>query len=178
MTEPPEHRACRTQTTPERRGVESVLRQWRPGDSNAHNVYIGNEHVGVFFNPDLTDEVVQRMNDGPERDERLRAEGRREADDAINWNTSCIGCAGRLDSLYAERSAGAEGTARFIAAEIRGLYSVLGDRALLEAVAIAERHALGGPVSTESAQGARNAVADTPGRQGASRGAKPFDDPA
>jgi hypothetical protein len=62
VTEPPEQRACRTQTTPERRGVESVLRLWRLGDSNRRNVYVGNEHVGVFFNPELADEVVRRMN--------------------------------------------------------------------------------------------------------------------
>lgn len=38
----------------------------------------------------------------------LRAEGRREADGAILWNTTCIGCAKQLDTLYAERVAGAE----------------------------------------------------------------------
>jgi hypothetical protein len=45
-------------------------------------------------------------NGDPERDEQLRAEGRAQANNAITWNTSCIGCAGRLDSLYAERVAG------------------------------------------------------------------------
>ena len=60
--EPPEHRACRTQTTPERRGVESALNEWRLGDSNRRNVYIGNDHVGVFFDPAVATGVVAAMN--------------------------------------------------------------------------------------------------------------------
>lgn len=81
--EAPEHRACRTQTTPERRGVESALQQWRPGDSNAHNVYIGNEHVGVFFNPEVTADVVAAMNAA---EERRRAVGRAEVNaGASEW---------------------------------------------------------------------------------------------
>lgn len=131
-TEPPEHRACRTATTPERRGVESALRQWRPGDSNAHNVYIGNEHVGVFFDPDLTAAVVRRMNDDP---------------------------------------------ARAIAAEIHARYVETGERALLEAVAIAQRHAQTGPASTERAQNGSDAESGAGGSQAttAVSGGPPFD---
>jgi hypothetical protein len=39
--------------------------------------------------------------------EQARTEGRREANNAITWGTSCLGCADRLDGLYAERVAGA-----------------------------------------------------------------------
>lgn len=39
--------------------------------------------------------------------EQARAEGRQEANNAITWDTSCLGCADRLDGLYAERVAGA-----------------------------------------------------------------------
>jgi hypothetical protein len=54
----------------------------------------------------------------PERDERLRAEGRAQADNAISWHTTCVGCAGRLDSLIAERHEGADEAARLIVAEL------------------------------------------------------------
>jgi hypothetical protein len=141
---------------------------WRVGRHLGRTLYVDDQVVGMVDTPELGDAIVAAMNgDGLEQ---ARTEGRREADNAINWTTSCIGCAKQLDSLYAERSAGAEETARFIAAEIRGLYSTSGDRALLEAVAIAERHALGHPVSTHSAQEARNAVPDSPSRQGGSQG--------
>lgn len=36
------------------------------------------------------------------------SEGLRRADNAINWQTSCLGCADRLDGLYAERCRGHE----------------------------------------------------------------------
>lgn len=60
--EPPEHRACRTNTNPERRGVEAALDQWRLGDSNWRNVYIGTRHVGVLWEPGLPEYVVATMN--------------------------------------------------------------------------------------------------------------------
>jgi hypothetical protein len=106
--------------------------------------------------------------------ERARAEGRREANNAITWNTSCLGCAEQLDSLYAERVAGGMEIASFIAAEIRVLYAETGDRALLEAADIAKRHALGGPASTESAQKAWGEVVDTNAAESLSAG-PPFD---
>lgn len=118
--EPPEHRACRTQTTPERRGVESSLHQWRPGDSNPHNVYISNEHVGVFFNPELTADLVRRMNGDTDRDERLRAEGRCEVAgwiaDQIRVAYARCGDRALLEALgYAVRYAGT-GAERSLAA--------------------------------------------------------------
>lgn len=144
--EPPEHRACRTPTTQERRGVESVVNQWRLGDSNWRNLYIGARHIGVIWEPGLPKEVIAAMNGDPVRDERLRAEGR---------------CR----------------TARLIAAEIRGLYSTSSERALLEAVAIAQRHAQTGPPSTQSAQEAPDAESGAGGSRGVSAGssAPPFD---
>ena len=62
--EPPEHRACRTQTTTERRGVEAALDEWRLGDSNWRNLYVGNRHVGVIWEPGLPARVVAAMNHG------------------------------------------------------------------------------------------------------------------
>jgi hypothetical protein len=50
---------------------------------------------------------------------RARAEGRREADHAITWDTTCVGCAGRLDALIAERHEGADEAARLVVAELR-----------------------------------------------------------
>jgi hypothetical protein len=38
--------------------------------------------------------------------EPLLAAGRCQADNALNWHTTCIGCSGRMDNLYAERAAG------------------------------------------------------------------------
>jgi hypothetical protein len=75
VTEPPEHRVCRTKTTPERRGVESALNEWRLGDSNWRNVYIGTRHVGVIWESGLPALVIAAMNGDPDRDERLRHAG-------------------------------------------------------------------------------------------------------
>lgn len=108
MTEPPEHRACRTRITAERRAIEEALNQWRLGDSNWRNIYIGGRHVGVIWEPDLPVRVIAAMNGDPERDERVRVD-----------------------------------TARGIAEEILAAYDASGDRALLEAVAIAHGHAAG-----------------------------------
>jgi hypothetical protein len=88
----------------------------------------------------------------PERDERLRAEGRRQADHAISWDTTCVGCAGRLDGLYAERCAGADDAVRAVVADLRAAYAETGDEAFLRAVAVATSHA---------AQPAQIAAADT-----------------
>jgi hypothetical protein len=38
--------------------------------------------------------------------ERIFAAGLRAADHAIGWNTTCLGCAERMDNLYDERCAG------------------------------------------------------------------------
>lgn len=65
--EPPEHRACRTNTNPERRGVEAALQEWRLGDANPRNLYVGNTHVGVIFDPCLSPIVVAAMNAGSVR---------------------------------------------------------------------------------------------------------------
>jgi hypothetical protein len=88
--------------------------------------------------------------------EAARAEGRREANNAITWNTSCIGCAKRLDQMYAERVAGYEEAARFIADELKAAYDASGDPALLDAVAIARRHAGSGPHSPAAATQAQS----------------------
>lgn len=136
MTEPPEHRACRTNTNPERRGVESALDQWRLGDSNWRNLYVGTRHVGVIWEPGLPVLVIEAMNADPDRDERLRAEGRSQADNAITWGTSCLGCADRLDGLIAERHAGAEETAREIEAELWAHFDRTGDPGVREAAAV------------------------------------------
>jgi hypothetical protein len=34
--------------------------------------------------------------------------GRRQADNALNWQTTCLGCAARLDKSYADFSSGEE----------------------------------------------------------------------
>jgi hypothetical protein len=138
--EPPEHRACRTNTNPERRGVEAALNQWRLGDSNWRNLYIGTRHVGVLWEPGLPEQVIAAMNGDPERDERLRAEGRRQADNAITWDVTCIGCAGRLDALIAERHAGAQEAAGWIISEFR-------TRGVPEAVALVEAYIARGSLS-------------------------------
>lgn len=109
VTESPEHTACRSTTPAERRGVEGRLGRWRVGESNPWNVYRGNRHAGVFFDAEHAGELqaaLAALNGDPERDEQLRAEGRRQANNAIDWNTTCVGCAERLDGLYAERMAG------------------------------------------------------------------------
>lgn len=118
--EPPEHRACRTPTTQERRGVEAVLNRWRLGDSNWRNLYIGGRHVGVTWIPGLSEEVIAAMNGDPDRDERLRTEGRREAAgwiaDQIRASYAQCGDRALLEALgYAARYAGT-GTERSAAA--------------------------------------------------------------
>jgi hypothetical protein len=65
VTEAPEHRACRTNTSPERRGVEAALGEWRLGDANWRNIYVGNEHVGVSWVPGLPKLNVEAMNGRP-----------------------------------------------------------------------------------------------------------------
>lgn len=70
-----------------------------------------------------------------------RVAGRREADDAIMWDTTCIGCAGRLTDLYAERCAGNLEAAQRIEAALRAAFAETGDRTLLHAVAIARAYA-------------------------------------
>lgn len=82
-----------------------------------------------------------------ELDELLRAEGRRQADNALNWDTTCIGCAGRLDRLYAERWEGAKDACRAIAAALRAAYAETGDHSLMQAVTIVQAYA------TQAAQG-------------------------
>lgn len=110
VTEPPEHTACRSTTPAERRGVEGRLGRWRVGESNPWNVYRGNRHAGVFFDAEHARELqaaLAALNGDPDRDEQLRVEGRRQANNAIDWNTTCVGCADRLDNLIAERATGA-----------------------------------------------------------------------
>jgi hypothetical protein len=72
--------------------------------------------------------------------EAARVGGRREADNALDWHTSCLGCAGRLDSLYAERVAGADDAVRGIVEDLRAAYEQTRDRAYLHAVVIALSH--------------------------------------
>ncbi len=75
-----------------------------------------------------------------ERDEQaIRADERRRMDQAINWGTSCLGCADRLDALIAERYAGQADAARAIADRLRVLYAETGDRAHLIGVTVAEQ---------------------------------------
>lgn len=135
MTEPPEHRACRTNTNPERRGVEAALNEWRLGDSNWRNVYIGTRHVGVFWVRGLPEQVIAAMNGNPESDERLRVEGRRQADSAILWDTTCVGCAARMDALAAECLPRASDVVWDVAARLRAAYDATGN---LEALRVAE----------------------------------------
>lgn len=54
--------------------------------------------------------VLDRWAVDREREAYARgvSEGLRRADNAINWQTSCLGCADRLDGLYAERCRGHE----------------------------------------------------------------------
>jgi hypothetical protein len=42
--------------------VEQALNEWRLGDSNRRNVYVGNRHVGVFFDPEVAKAVGAAMN--------------------------------------------------------------------------------------------------------------------
>jgi hypothetical protein len=130
------HAWRRTKTTPERRGVETALDQWRLGADNWRNVYIGTRHVGVIWESGLPEQVVAAMNGDPDRDERLRAEGRRQADNAINWGTACLGCADRLDSQITERHAGADEAAREIEAEIMAHFDRTGDSGVREAATL------------------------------------------
>jgi hypothetical protein len=67
-----------------------------------------------------------------------RAQGRREADNAITWDTTCVGCAARLDGLYAERCAGMDDA-------VRGIEAALRARGLSEAADIARAWVTGGP---------------------------------
>ncbi len=60
--EPPEHLACRTNTAGERRGVEAALNEWRLGDSNWRNIYVGNRHVGVSWVPGVPELIAEAMN--------------------------------------------------------------------------------------------------------------------
>jgi hypothetical protein len=91
--------------------------------------------------------------------EAARVGGRREADNALDWHTSCLGCAGRLDSLYAERVAGADDAVRGIVEDLRAAYAETRDRAYLHAVAIALSH---------GTQAAENSAAATVVRDGGS----------
>jgi hypothetical protein len=104
---------------------------WRLGNRNPRNRYRGEEHVGMLIEPDLAAKVVETMNGDPGRDEKLRAEGRRQADNALEWHTTCIGCADHLDGLYAERWAGARDACRDLERALRAEYERTGDRGLL-----------------------------------------------
>lgn len=87
------------------------------------------------------------------RDQALISIGRHQANSAINWDTSCLGCADRLDRLYAERCAGAEDAARAIEVALRAAYAQSGDRALLEAAAIVRAYGNGRPEHPADATG-------------------------
>lgn len=76
-----------------------------------------------------------------DRDELLRAEGRRQADNAVLWGVSCVGCADRLDGLIAERAAGGVEAARSIAARLRAQFAAGGGMVWLEAAAVADTYA-------------------------------------
>lgn len=65
-----------------------------------------------------------------------RVEGRREADNAITWGTSCVGCADRLDGLIAERHAGADEAARNIEADLMAHFDRTRDPGVREAAAV------------------------------------------
>lgn len=69
-----------------------------------------------------------------------RTEGRAEANAAIDWQTSCLGCAGRMTDLARERAEGGQETAALIVAELRRLHATLGDPVLLHAVDAALGH--------------------------------------
>ncbi len=80
-------------------------------------------------------------------EEAIRADERRRMDHALDWDTTCFGCADRLDALIAERHAGQEEAARDIIARLKALYAHDGDRAHLVGVAIARRWLGSGPES-------------------------------
>lgn len=89
--------------TPEERAVAEVLR------------YAEWDHPAV----DTAREILAALN-LPERDRQQFQAGLRAANNAITWNTSCLGCAKQLDSLINERAAGyvegeADGYARAVA---------------------------------------------------------------
>ncbi len=76
----------------------------------------------------------------PDLDEAaIRADERRRMDHALEWHTTCFGCADRMDALIAERHAGQEEAAQDIIARLEALYAQDGDRAHLVGVAVARR---------------------------------------
>lgn len=99
--------------------------------------------------------------------EQARAEGRREANNAITWNTSCLGCADRLDGLYAERVAGARDMAREIdrLLRARGQLFAAGlarEYAGKEGLVFEQERAIDGPESTAEP---RSGLLNTAGHQ-------------
>ncbi|MGX6605637.1 hypothetical protein ACWKSP_26415 [Micromonosporaceae bacterium Da 78-11] len=115
--------------------------RWRHGNHQPRNLYRGGQVVGLVDSLDIAEQIIAAMNGDPDRDERLRAEGRRQANHAITWDVTCIGCADRLDRLYEERCAGVDEAVARIVADLRAAYTNTGNRALLHAVAVALGHA-------------------------------------
>jgi hypothetical protein len=116
---------------------------WRLGNRNPRNVYLGETHVGMLIERELAAKVVETMNGDPDHDEKLRAEGRAQADNALEWHTTCVGCAQRLDDLYAERWAGAQDACRDLERALMAEYERTGDRSLLFPLGLVRAYASG-----------------------------------
>lgn len=102
--------------------------------------------------------------DLPTRDERMRNEGRRQANDAIDWGTSCVACAARLTDYRAQFEAGYAAAAEDIA---RALEATAADSVspstALYCAGIARNHAVRPAVRAVGASGCLAGTPDHPG---------------
>ncbi len=98
----------------------------------------------------------------------IRADERRRMDAAFNWDTSCLGCADRLDGLIAERAAGA----RDVLLDVER--AMAEGRSVQSAVDSLWEQVGGRP---ESDGDARSGLADPRGRQSAPGGPQGDDPP-
>lgn len=68
----------------------------------AHAEFLGDRVASAILDA-VNDLLRQEAQDGADLIaaalEAARAEGRREANNAISWDTTCIGCANRMDSV-------------------------------------------------------------------------------